>query len=747
MQHNIELSGCSPEPLMSYLKAIGVLRLVNDQRDRKATGCWRQERFTLQSKLDRDALVDFLLNDYSPTPILTPWAGGSGFFPKDNKRALDAIAASTSPRLACYHQAIDCARKVLSQTGVKQKPNEDQKGFLLRRLRCEMPEPFLLWMDAAMALEREGPTYAPLLGTGGNDGRLDFSQNFMERLVQLGLTGARSSSASRQLLKNSLFAELVDRLGGGAIGQFAPGRAGGPNATQGMKGEPVDNPWDFVLMIEGALMLAGAVVRRYGAGRAEGASFPFTVRTLPVGSAATGESDTTASRGELWLPLWERPSTAAELRLIFGEGRAEFGGRPARDALEFARAVATLGVDRGISSFVRYGFFKRYGRTYLAAPLERVSVPRKRAGALDLIREIDGWLVDFRQAFQKNAPARYVRSLRRIDARIYDLCRYGRREEVEGVLAALGQAERELAVTGGRRSGGEFAPPLGGLSSRWVQEIDDGSVEFELALSLAGLHSAAENGPGALRQNLEPVGLVKGRWQWLELRRAVTWTQASLSANLSAIFERRLMEALRTNAEDLGMAFRRGARPEAVSAFLVGAVDEKRLAELLWGLILIDHRANFPAPASLTPQPAPPMPRAYALLKLLFLPRPLLPFWDDRLACWRWRMAGRGQSGLRIHAEPRVLDLLRAGRVAEACRVAYSRLRASGLTPLPGPTNSGVRRAADWEVDPSLDPQRLAAALLIPISDGAVPELIHLVTRTQKELLTNTTHQEGDFEL
>jgi CRISPR-associated protein Csx17 len=735
MQQEIELRGCSPEPLMSYLKAIGILRLVNEQKDPTATGCWREETFRLQSRLDRDGLLAFFLGEYRPTPVMTPWAGGSGFFPKDNTRAIEAIAGSSSPRLEAYRTAIDCARSALQEMGIKRKPDDTTKGPLLRRLRRQMPDAFLAWMDAAMVLERDDPAYAPLLGTGGNDGRLDFSRNFMERLVRLGLVDGPCSADCERLLRNCLFGEPVFGLDVGAVGQFAPGRAGGPNSTQGMEGDPLDNPWDFVLMIEGALMLAGAAARRYRAGAAERASFPFTVRALPVGTTAGSEPEVLSSRGELWLPLWERPATAAELRVLFGEGRAEVEGRPASDSLQFARAVATLGIDRGISSFVRYAFLKRYGRTFLAAPLERFRVPRRRVEALELVREIEGWLDRLRQACQdKDVPARYRRALRRIDSRVYDLCRYGRREQVQDLLVALGQAERELAVTRGQQSGRGMCPPLGGLSSRWVELAEDKSIEFELALSLAGVHSTAANGPATLRENLEPVRWGGGRWQWSESTHAVVWTGASLPALLSAVMERRVLEALRNNSEDLGLSYRRGASLEAVSAFLAGELDEERLGELLWGLILLNHRDVPPELSSVPERPAPPLPRAYALVKLLFLPRPLIQVWDERLACWRWSLAARGETGLRIRPELGILGLLRAGRLAEACRLAYDRLRASGLTPLPGPTPSRVRRSDDWEADPSVDPQRLAAALLIPVGPGAVRRLVELVTRSADDV-------------
>ena len=39
----IMLHGCTPEPLMSYLKALGILRLVAEQADPRSTG-WMARR-------------------------------------------------------------------------------------------------------------------------------------------------------------------------------------------------------------------------------------------------------------------------------------------------------------------------------------------------------------------------------------------------------------------------------------------------------------------------------------------------------------------------------------------------------------------------------------------------------------------------------------------------------------------------------------------------------------------------------
>lgn len=90
----------------AYLKALAVFRLVSEQADEGALGWWEGKAFCLQSGLDGDALVQFFLNDYSPTPILAPWNAGSGFYEGDRTKGMDAILKSTAERFCDYREAI-----------------------------------------------------------------------------------------------------------------------------------------------------------------------------------------------------------------------------------------------------------------------------------------------------------------------------------------------------------------------------------------------------------------------------------------------------------------------------------------------------------------------------------------------------------------------------------------------------------------------------------------------------------------
>ena len=103
------LSGCSPVPLAYYLKALGVLRLVagSPSGDPTAKAAWVTDELRLSSRFNQEELVSFFLQDYQPTPVLAPWNGGSGCYKKDNREAIEALAASASPRLSPYRTGID----------------------------------------------------------------------------------------------------------------------------------------------------------------------------------------------------------------------------------------------------------------------------------------------------------------------------------------------------------------------------------------------------------------------------------------------------------------------------------------------------------------------------------------------------------------------------------------------------------------------------------------------------------------
>jgi CRISPR-associated protein Csx17 len=329
------------------------------------------------------------------------------------------------------------------------------------------------------------------------------------------------------------------------------------------------------------------------------------------------------------------------------------------------------------------------------------------------LREIDHWLDRFRpSASDDNTPSRFKSALRRIEASIFSFCQYGGAPLFADILCALGQAERELA-NGEKFREDKNLRPLTGLSSDWLNAAHDGSIEFEIALSLAGIYDSTHK-IGPLRANMEPVksGVAKQGGvfaTWVEGGREVVWNSADLARNMVAVLERRLMDGERAGCERLPIAYRRTASLDAVAAFIAGETDDERIAELLCGMVLIDHRQDYPK-LDRCMIDAPPLPRSYALFKLLFLPVPLRTKTGD----------------VDIRPEMAILPLLRADRAGDACAIAVRRLHASGLTPMPYRVSSHTSRDKEFHVS---EPMRLAAALLIPVSRQDIDILINMVIR------------------
>ncbi len=295
-----------------------------------------------------------------------------------------------------------------------------------------------------------------------------------------------------------------------AIGQFAPGAAGGPNATNGYSADSEVNPWDFVLMLEGTTAFAGAATRRHqstlgsntsGTTTRSGASFPFTVRAVGAGWGGVEAPDENDARAEFWAPIWTRPARALEIESLLGEGRAVLNERTARDGLDFARAAASLGVSRDFDEFERFGFLMRAGRTYLATPIGRRSAAVS-AGA-QLVADLDtgGWLDRVRRVGRNDEePGAARRSIKRLEDALFGLLTVtAATREAERVILALGHVMGWLALSPSGRKAIGSPPPM--LSSAWIRRADDGSAEFRVAAALAALGLPA---PARPRPHLQP---------------------------------------------------------------------------------------------------------------------------------------------------------------------------------------------------------------------------------------------------
>ncbi len=729
--HVHHLTGCAPAPLAYYLKALAVLRLVGEQKDSKARGFWQDEHFCLLTSLDRHQLEQFFLDEYQPTPFLSPWNKGAGFFKKDDP-GLAPLERSVAQRFLAFRTGIGVARRHLdaisqadaeirllkdqtkakkgmtaaqraeakarrSDAGFKEKLAIAERRFkwlkehLFTPVRREWRGSERAWFDAALVLPEDSkPVYPYLLGTGGNDGNLDFTNNAMQRLGDLfDLASADGSSrpGARDLLRQALWSVPCRGLGPGKVGQFFPGTAGGANSSTGPEGESLLNPWDFVLMLEGAVLFSTGVTRRLDPVAVRDASAPFVVRNHAAGHATAGTEK--ADRGEQWMPLWSRPTSLVDLRSLIREARAQLGRRVAHRPIDSARAIARLGVARGITGFTRFGYLERFGQSTMAVPMGRIEVrarPRAR-----LIDDLARWLDHLQRAARdENAPARLVHAEHRLGDAVFAVLTH---DDAPGrwqaVLLAASDVESIQAGGTAFRAG-----PIPPLSAEWLRAGDDGSAEWRLACALGSASSGyARDGRAhdSVRHHWLPLDRTGRHYQVREKRivrdpRVVATGRDDLS-DCGAIVERRLIEAAEQGHRHLPLVAARGAaaRPADLAELIAGRVDLARTVALARALMAL--RWNKPTTYMTAAGGASIWPDE--------------PWMAIRLACLPWPLDEQRV----VPVDDAIVRRLRAGDAAAAVGISLRRLRAAGL-------RAPLRAAA---ADPATV-QLWAAALAFPIS-------------------------------
>ncbi len=747
MSHVLELRGCAPEPLMAYLKALGIFRMVAEQKDPDARAWWHIDTFTLDSALDRDALVEFFLEEYRPTPIVSPWNGGSGFYPRDNQDAITVLSSSYDDRLQPYRKTVMASKTVkampplitqfeeaekIGASDAKKtaraeatKARNQTKGEILAQCRAYLPDDALGWLDVAYVLTTDGVKYPPLLGSGGNDGRLDFSNNFMQNVVSaLNIMNVcDSETITRDRIIAALFNEGSPKLLNRTTGFYNPGGVGGANATVGFNDDALTNPWDYVLMFEGALLFAGAAARRMSPQTRTKAVFPFTVDGSAAGYGTSVDSEY-GGLTEFWVPIWGQHANLRELTHLLAEGRAQMGRRQGTSGTDFARAVVGLGIERGISQFQRFGFIERNGQSDLATPLGRfyVQSDKETTERANVLFDLDVWMQSLHSQMRgNNAPAGLGTVLRQVEGAIIEFCQRGGKRDLQDVLVAVGRAERWVSRSGLTRDNdkGKGVRPLNNLSEHWLDHPDDESAEFMLARAMSSILLEPEQGEcklGLVRENFEAVQTHPyKRTEWDTDSTSFVWTAGDPYSNMLAVLERRCLEGRMNSLGHPPLNAAYSARLDDVVAFLNGETDAQRVVDLALPLSFVTYERNQAGGEPL-PQRLFELPAAYAAMKLTLLP--------GKFVCPEFGVDGEG---IDIAMEPSMLAMLRAGRVADAYRVAYRRLKASGLRPLS--EEPGIADRSDQG-------RRLAAALLFPLDESSYKTLAERAVRKPDRLET-----------
>jgi CRISPR-associated protein Csx17 len=189
--NDLNLKGCAPVPLAHYLKALGIFRIVAEQVEPDAKGYWIGDSFQLKTKMDRESLRTFFLEKYSPTPIVAPWNGGSGFYFQEEKlkekdpltgkrkktgrriqptaatKAVQDILESSSERLSVYRKSLQIIQIMVKKMELEEAPSKEKKEELIQAVRNRLPDSAIDWLDASVILTTENARFRLLANFHG----------------------------------------------------------------------------------------------------------------------------------------------------------------------------------------------------------------------------------------------------------------------------------------------------------------------------------------------------------------------------------------------------------------------------------------------------------------------------------------------------------------------------------------------------------------------------------------------------
>ena len=704
------LDGCEPTPISNYCKSLGIFKILSKKHP-KTRAFWKNNKFILMTDLDREEILEFILNDYVPTPILAPWS-----YSKYDK-AVKALANTYNSRFSIYKNefertdgtipAYDKTNQILKNFFELNNLNIDEitvaeckkllgnkknKKTFFNFCRNNLSDETVHWLDTVFVsdnkTDNDKVNYGPIVGTGGNDGNYDISQNFV--LCLINLFSDKDYDKSKRWLELSLFNTLTSLEGSKKILQNIPGHNPDNNASYvsgwGYDNESQVNPWDYILMIEGVMLFAGSLSRRQSKNSKNKAAFPFTTENSSAGYATASDED---NRGEIWLPIWNNPAVYDEIEYVFNEGRAQLGGKQATTGTEFARAAVGLGTERGISAFQRTCILKRKGDAFLYVDGGQINThvePR-----VDLLNDLDVWYQNIeKKSKSDSASATLKRLTRNFDEAVLKFCRYKKSTNLIEILAIVGRLERYIS------SYETDLLPLE-LKSSWFEFCYDNTSEFRLAAAVASIGS--KNGT-SIRENLEPIHYDK-KWKFTKDFTSYVWKEEdNLLNNLSRVLYRRALDGKINSCDSLPIKGSIYAKISDIVKFLNGELDMKKIADLILPLsIILEDYKKYPPWYNDPKINYMPLPEVYSILKLIHPPS------DNE----------------NIPFDNSIISLLDAQKLSQAYLNASNILATHGLPPKTYQKNLVMPEQVNFSK--SLE-KHIMASLLFPISPQDRSEIL-----------------------
>ena len=687
-----QLYGCRDIPLSNYLKALGIFTiLAREHPETKA--CWKNGVFVIYSNLSKKEIIDFMMDDYKPVPVINPLSWNK--YKTTTKDVKSMLGSKFGHRLEPYRKTLDDLDGIFKEFmviyGLKKIKKEDidkvKKLTLLKLCRNRLQDNIIPIFDAVGIAGENACSFAPILGTGFNDGAFDMVENFIKHIGNI--FDPEGKIKSKKWLHMSMYDSVMsDEIEGDAaplIEGTSMGHntnaVGGSNSGYGFDGTSILNPWDYILMIEGTVLFAGSMSKQLSSSIDGKAVFPFSAGTSNAGyptSSNEEKNEGNSTRGEMWMPIWESPASYREVRHVFGEGRAQFGNRYARTGTEFARAAVTLGTERKISQFRRFCIMKRKGKAYLTINAGKIQVKNRLAAGL--LEDVDRWYERMDRTRSKNT-ARLDVLMKKYDECVMKFCSIGRKKDLQQILICIGKLEKYASIVA-------ELEPLRILRAEWIEECYDGTAEFRLAASLASIY---DKGIGGIRKNLEDV--VDGKWgPKYEKSPSCVWNEnGDMLKNMVQVLRRRCLDGKISKCDTAPINGKIYAGKSDIIQFLYGKLDAGKIGDLILPLSMTDMR-NINVTPWKNEIDVIPVPEAYGIIKMLY----------------------PSKRREKIPYEMSVLNSLSAGRINDAYSKASYILHAHGMSPL---RHSKKRGAARNTTISDIVKKHLAASLLFPISD------------------------------
>jgi CRISPR-associated protein Csx17 len=718
----IYMTNCKTEPFGSALKALGVMKIIGEQKDPDIESYWENGELRINTVLTKEEITEFFLNEYSPTPILAPWLSQSGFWPTFESPFMESIVESGQSRFDSFRDNVVKIRSIINQIAQAEgftqsdlqnkKKSKDfrsrNKEKLITMCRNQLEDSYVYWSDAAVVINADGiAKYPPINGTGGNDARLEFTHTFIEMVASmlLKLDDEHNYDISSSLLNNSLFGTFTDNLRTNiSVGKFIPGLTGGLNQGEGIEiDNAAVNPWDLIFFMEGTTIWTSGIGKKSEAT----SSMPISPFTVKLSSPYSSADPSDPKSFELWFPVWKNPATLDEIKIVFREGRSDIGRMSTSTGLQFAESVNSLGVDRGIDEFLRYSLSVKNGQASFLIPLGQYKVKMEKYP--ELLLGLDPVLSNIDFFLRKNnadLPPSFRKARNEIEKSVFDFTVNRDKYNAKRVIISLGRFERLLSTHISLVSKTALSP-LSGLDPKWLKAMDDKSIEMRIALAVSSITYSvtdkdARKKVGSIRSNIEPVKS-DSRLEWSKEDIEFSWNGNSVYEKMVNTISRRLLIAEKDNLDNLPLYSRIKLSTYEISEFIHGNFNESLTEDLIFGLLLINqHNSDFYDYAydSIDMKELPIIePFDFALLKLIFLPEDLRIEFDE---------------SVHVIPEPAIVSLLKSGRVADACRIAQNRLLSSNLKPI----NT---------IFPNLGQSygmKLAAALLLPVDQRELTELV-----------------------